>query len=350
MKKVIVSGKWNDDGGRPSGYATKLIEGLGDDWIALCGGTWQELQEYAIPMAYQADILIWMPDVPNNKTKHLNTIKKVHPKCILVSSKNNRQNKYNFKQLIGRALKSKSNLLIEFTEDEDGLIEASVFDPLGNAFCYKENNPQRVGRIINNRVNRLVDFTRIGSKQVGNKIEVPNEDDLFNLVHQYADTFHKLIHGANPERFMGNVSFRCTFGFPSFRHNNMIFVSRRNIDKRLLGRKGFVGVNLNPDKVEYYGEYKASVDTPIQIRIYNYYQKINYILHSHTYIEGAPFTHEIIPCGAVEEAKEVTSYLPDSNIDCAYLNLKGHGSIALANKVEQLQNIPYMARNIPEIV
>lgn len=42
-----------------------------------------------------------------------------------------------------------------------------------------------------------------------------------------------------------NVSFRCEKGFPSFRDKNIIYVSKRNMDKRMIGKEGFVAVNLD---------------------------------------------------------------------------------------------------------
>lgn len=57
--------------------------------------------------------------------------------------------------------------------------------------------------------------------------------------------------------------------------------------------------------IEYYGDYKPSVDTPSQIMLYQAYPKVNYMLHGHVYIDGFPFTNRCIPCGAIEEAHEI---------------------------------------------
>jgi hypothetical protein len=91
----------------------------------------------------------------------------------------------------------------------------------------------------------LLSYTRIQSKKIGERIEVPNEEDFFKIIRKYANVFHELIH-AHPEatnRFFGNASFRCEHCFPSFKvSENIIFVSRRNVGKRLIGKDRFVGV------------------------------------------------------------------------------------------------------------
>ncbi len=168
------------------------------------------------------------------------------------------------------------------------------------------------------------------------------------MIKSYAEIFHELIHPENAERFMGNASFRCMRGFPSYRKDGVIFVSRRNIDKRYIGRENFVAVKEKLP-IEYFGENKPSVDTPIQVRLYEQYQNIRYMLHSHTYIMDAPFTKSIIPCGALEEADEIIHLFPDKNMKSFAVNLKGHGSIMLGDTTKKLLNTQYYARPVPEI-
>jgi hypothetical protein len=148
---------------------------------------------------------------------------------------------------------------------------------------------------------------------------------------------------------MGNASFRCMKGFPSFRKEKLIFVSRRNLDKRGIESNSFVAVEANLDKVNYFGVKKPSVDTPIQLRLYANYPGINFMLHSHNYILDAPFTKRIIPCGALEEAEEITNLLPEKSLKMFYVNLRGHGSIAASNDVEGIRNLRYGQRPVPEI-
>ena len=55
------------------------------------------------------------------------------------------------------------------------------------------------------------------------------------------------------------------------------------------------------------------MDTPVQVRLYKTIPHINYIVHGHVYVKGAPFTKEAIPCGALEEVDEIMELIYNSN-------------------------------------
>lgn len=145
---------------------------------------------------------------------------------------------------------------------------------------------------------------------------------------------------------------------PSFRgSDNIIFVSKRNIDKQFIELDNFVPVWLDNNKLMYSGPDKPSVDTPVQVRLYQTLDHINYILHSHCYIKNAPFTTTAIPCGAIEEYDKIMKLLNDSQIDTHrnqyVINLIGHGSIIMWNDMQQFHEdiepkLEYYKRNIPE--
>ena len=126
------------------------------------------------------------------------------------------------------------------------------------------------------------------------------------------------------------------------------------MDKREIGRDGFVCVDrrlLNHDSMslKYYGEHKPSVDAPIHVMLYNTYPNLRYIMHSHVYIAGVPITKEVIPCGCTEEAYAIEDMVGKTLRDFCMVNLNGHGSIVLASDLKYLQNINYVAREIPTI-
>jgi len=102
-------------------------------------------------------------------------------------------------------------------------------------------------------------------------------------------------------------------------------------------------------QVFYIGDHKPSVDTPIQLLLYQYYKHIRFMIHSHTYIQNAPYTHDVIPCGAVDEFYEIIKMFSDHTHTNIQLNLKGHGSIVMVKNLEDLKNIQYIPRIIPEI-
>lgn len=125
-------------------------------------------------------------------------------------------------------------------------------------------------------------------------------------------------------------------------------VSQRDVDKRYIGPDAFVAVSTASREVQYHGVRKPSVDTPIQLALYAYYPRVRYMLHSHTYIEGAPMTAEPVPCGAIEEAAEVTALVPSHDACDFAVNLRGHGSIVLASNLDTLRSQPWVPRPVPE--
>ena len=227
--------------------------------------------------------------------------------------------------------------------------QGRVLDPLGNVFLDYTTDFTSVGRTLSQRVKELASYSRMGSKSIGELKEVPEENKFFETIRHYGERFHELVH-SHPQaanRFFGNASFRCEKGFPSFRQDDLIYVSQRNIDKRFVDKESFVPVSLKLP-LEYYGDKKPSVDTPIQVLLYQYFENVRYMLHGHVYVKNAPFTKEIIPCGALEEAEEIIKIFPSRQDNNFAINLKGHGSLVLVDKVEKLENIPYIARPQPE--
>lgn len=356
MKVLLIGGTWDDSGGKPSGYISKVASVLYKyhvlDMTVWNGGKWDQLNTIVnVIEPTDFDVIFWFPNIPNEKEKLVGKIKKISPTSLLVTSKRNDDGKYSFHHLVARALKSKSNLVVEVRKAQPYLT-ATILDPLGNVFLEKESQISEVVGCLVKRILELKSYTRQGSFCLDEGVSMtspPNESIFFQTVKDYADTFHDLIHAANKSRLLGNASFRCERGFPSLRHGNTIFVSRRNIDKRFIDRSGFVAVGDKPlERVEYVGEHKPSVDTPIQIRLYDHYPKINYMLHSHTYIEGAPFTEKVLPCGCLEEFDEIVKLIPERETYTFSVNLRGHGSIRGTARVDGLQNIPFISRPSPE--
>jgi hypothetical protein len=132
-------------------------------------------------------------------------------------------------------------------------------------------------------------------------------------------------------------------------------VSQRNVDKQALTVKNLVPVKYIDDRICYCGENKPSVDTPIQVKLYEKLPYINYMIHSHCYIKNAPFTKRCIPCGGLEEVDEIMEVIENSvcGKDILYfeINLKGHGSIVMANRLGLIEGIEndYYPREFPEV-
>lgn len=167
IKAIAIVGKFDDSGGRPSGYMAKLFnQGLsskvaGMQCDVVNGGTYESLQAFFSGdlQISQYQVVFWFPDIPNDKPKFLNQIKKVNPHCIFVSSKNNITGAYGNSYLIAKALETKSNLLVVFSQDlkqEPLRWDATILDPLGNVFLSREKDINNVRAALYNRVVKLI--------------------------------------------------------------------------------------------------------------------------------------------------------------------------------------------------
>jgi hypothetical protein len=198
-------------------------------------------------------------------------------------------------------------------------------------------------------INHISKLSRVESVNVNFNSNINIEPKFLDIIHSYGDIFKTKINGViNKERFLGNVSTRCMFGFPSYKLNDMIFVSQRNINKDTLDSTGFVPVQLLENKVFFSGLNKPSVDTAVQIRLYNYYKNINYIIHGHIYTDSEHITDKYIPCGFIEEFNEIINIIPDQNTSNFSVNLIGHGCLILAKDLNYFDNINFISRNFPE--
>lgn len=159
---------------------------------------------------------------------------------------------------------------------------------------------------------------------------VPQIEKFIELNKQVADKF-ELIKG----RYFGNCSTRCSEMFPTANLGDFVLVSKRNVPKARLSPSEMVVVKFDHN-VEYYGENKPSVDTPIQCEIYKLKPEIKYMIHGHTYIDGAVMTDNYYPCGDMREVDEVLNKIVDNS---GVLNLRNHGFLIYANSIEKLEEL-----------
>lgn len=364
MKILFVGGSFDDNGGRPSSVVTKFSNEISknkDIKLSVFNGGYFENIESILKLSIENDVVFWWANVPNDKPK-IRDAKSINSKVMLVTSKRNDNEKYNFSELINRALSAKANLCIEFSKHEDKFC-MMLFDPLGNCW-FKGEDIKDCCDVLLKRLDFLQKITRQGTVNVNNEVGLSNdiskylqmiqgEEDFFDVIKDYAETFHKLINPApNVTRFLGNSSFRCQRGFPSLRKDGIVFVSKRNIDKRFIDIKGFVPTKLYEGSVFYWGENKPSVDTPIQLRLYEKLKNIDYMIHAHVYIQNAPFTKNMIPCGGLQEVDEILQIIENEfgsfDKDFYAINLIGHGCIVMSSDVEKLKRINYIGRILPE--
>ena len=363
-KILLVGGTWvanNNETPHKSSIVRKMKYRMENNTGIECttynGGNYTDLVDI-LNETSKADITIWMPNVPDNDLPKLRNVKAVAPHTILITSKRNDNNKYSFGEIIQRALGSKSNLLIEFRKT-GAWFEMSILDPLGNEW-YNGTDIDQMVDVLLERALFLKNIKRQGT--IPEKLVKPeldsSMDEFINIVQKCGKVFAEYTPSANnTTRLLGNCSTsnptRCTKGFPTMRSGDIIFVSERNIDKTALNKNNLVPVLFDGQNIKYDGK-KPSVDTPIQVRLYKYLPNINYMIHSHCYIKDAPFTDTCIPCGGLEEVKEILKVVDKGvlgrNTLFFAVNLKGHGSIVMANSLSFLENIEesYYARNFPE--
>lgn len=360
-KIILVGGTWDEKGGKFSRIIDIMGRTLGKNATVYNGGFYQHLNHIQMYKPSQVDVIMWFPNIPNHLNKKLD-IKKAFPKVILVTSKNNVEKCYSFQEIIVHGLALKSNLILEISKQTDTYY-GRLLDPLGNVWLDFTKDFTLMAETIINKTMYLKSITRkptIWSPEVQETLlPIDGNGKFLKFVQKSADIFHKLIAPAKGiKRFLGNASFRCTNGFPSLiSPDGCIYMSRRNTDKKSLTPDQFVQVGYNPDKdiTWYRGDYKPSVDTVIQVQLYQHiaFSKIKYMIHSHVYVAGAPFTKNMIPCGGLEEVNEILKTIKRYKINTEFtfaINLIGHGSLICAEIPEDFEKFKYIERVVPEIM
>lgn len=339
--RLVVGGDFNAQGGRASKIVTTLATTL--NWNYVNGGTLDDLRELDVR---SLEALIWMPNISNDEEKLLPDIKKLNPQLLLIQSKRVIEKAYTESDIIGRLLASHSNLGIMIFKAFDRL-HFKLLDPLGNLWVFTDDVEQ-LAKAIGERVDTLLKMKRVGSEKVGERQPFKIEPEFIDVIRSYGNRFTQYVNAVNPNRLLGNASTRCAKGFPTFRNKNGIFVTRRNVDKATLSEEDFVQVMPFTDKVYYYGDQKPSVDTPIQLRLFEYYPKVNYMLHGHVYAQDGIYTHSKIPCGFIDEFDEITTLVPDKSRTNFIINLRGHGCLILAESLDFFSKQELIGRPFPE--
>ena len=292
---------------------------------------------------------------------------------MLITAKWNHRRKIPFVAMNMHTLEHKANLTLELLGNNEQLDEIHVYDPLGCSW-YRGGNLQdaliaSIGRLgylrsITRRktipstapglmLSWYFDAFKVPEAPSNIQITIPDEQTFVDVVTQYSDDFMRLRGQDMPLGSSGRPQVgRCLQGMPSFRCENKAFLSPRVPSQRYIRLEDFIPCYMDGNILRYGGGNKPSVDAPIHLALYERLPNINYILHAHDYIEGAPFTTQSIPCGALEEVQEVmdaiVAYYGDTNLPAYQINLKGHGSLLMASTVAGLCNVHYIKRQLPE--
>lgn len=341
MRILLVGGTFDQNNGKSSGLINKISTLIND--TTYNGGNYSQLKTI-INTVTNYDLVLWFPNVSNDLPK-IRNIKEINNKIMLVTSKRN-NNEYSKQEIIARALRDKANLILEFNTI-NSIINMRLSDPLGNEF-YNGTSLQTLINTLLNRIEFLKSIKRKPTIPSSKTIPFQINSEFLNTIQNFANEFHNLINPMETNRFLGNASkrFRCERGFPSQRlQNNIILVSRRNVRKESIQSSEFVPVYECNNNLYYTGNYKPSVDTPVQYELYKKLPEINYMIHSHVYVKDAPFTKTIMPCGALNEINEILDVIKQHNYTSNFaINLIGHGCTIFAKDLSYFDTIQFVPR------
>lgn len=342
-KIVLIGGTFDKSGGKSSYIVHMMMQFMGIG--GLNGGHISELDsELELD---GVDTLIWMPNIDNSEPKFLPKIKKAYPNILLVQSKRITDGNYTEADIVGRLLKSKSLLGITI-EKKNGVYEYMLLDPLGNLHA-KTTNLGLLTDTLVKLTNDIRNMSRMPSVRKGMGKNFSIDYHFLQVVRDFGERFSKFVNTVNPHRLLGNASTRCEGGFPAVKSEGRIFVTRRNVDKKTLNASAFVEVELDQHCVNYYGNNKPSVDTPVQLDLFRHFPNINYMIHGHVYVEGAPMTENKIPCGYIEEFADIVAVIDDPSVKAFSVNLLGHGCIIACDDLEYFETIKLVGRPFPEL-
>ena len=342
MKKgiCIVGGGWGrtKDETKRSSFVTKLACTLGAH-EAHNGGYLNALPQL------KSDLNIWMPDIPNEVIKEY----PLKPKgsCLIVSKViRDIEGEHPYFQPLNRIFKMSANAVIAIDKRDPMKFQFSLIDALGNVWVETSEIHVLAASIIVFYVWSDQQIRKSMSHYMGNTVHKFMSDDLGSFLSVVRRNARDIVLGTK-DRFFGNCSTRCMSLFPSLRYlddNECFLVSGRNTSKFDITQHDMVCVTSG---LEYYGDKKPSVDTPVQIALYKHFTNINYMIHGHAFFKDAPTTEDYYPCGDLREVASITELMPDRASDFFAINLRNHGFLIAAASIQQLEE--YLSNNTPEM-
>ena len=328
---LVVGGTFNLEGGKGSGVVVKLAALMLA--TSVNGGTPAKLKGAMNLRGYSP--ILWLPDIPNEEAKHY-PVK--DPGAILICSKVMREGYTTFDS-VSRIFKMHGNAVIEIRKTEAKHYTFRLVDALGNVWVDTSDLAALVEAIW-----QLVAWTqnakRVRTQQVDMSVPPVDLEPLAEVSRFVADR----VENERGGRFFGNASTRCMAMFPSQRSATGAFVSLRNIDKTRISAGDFTLTVLDDSGISYVGTRKPSVDAPVQLELFRRFPRVNYMVHGHAFINGAPETNEYFPCGDLREVDDVSSLMEIGSKGC--INLKKHGFLMYAETVEDLRDLAASVRYI----
>ncbi|MCF6331037.1 MAG: class II aldolase/adducin family protein [Sulfurimonas sp.] len=290
------------------------------DATTVNGGSIEELKTISKTIP-QYDLVLWMPDI-NNDIKQIKIVKKIGAVLIVSKVLSDCRTKID---AVTRIFKYGGNAVIAIEKESDKF-KFQFIDALNNSW-YTGDSIHNLSISIENLYAWTKGANRKGTLSMVNPIE--------HLIR-----INKMVQLKSAEqniRYFGNLSTRCTKMFPSIRTINFsVLVSARNTDKNSLTPADMVQITTINGVLRYFGEKKPSVDSPIQMALYEALPAINFFIHGHALIDDAPTTKHYYPCGDLREVDEIVELVTH---DFGVINLKNHGFLMFARTLDELESI-----------
>jgi len=335
MRTIVVGGTWGTSPKKSSVIeklasllkSEEVYNGIGD--ISL------------FPNHPDGDLIIWMPDISNENKKHY-PIKK--PGAVLVCSKVMRDG-YSKVDAVTRIFSMHGNAVIAVSR-LGPVFCFELIDALGNTWFKGESIPE-LADAISLFYLFTKDAVRISSKWVKSDVQMIDDDyESISKLLSINSTLKDSIMNQCGSRFFGNISTRCQNLFPTSRIKNGIYVSPRNCDKAKLAPEDMILCTMGNGTVLYHKEIdiKPSVDTPIQIGVYDERPRLNFMIHGHAFLKkgGYPFytreTENYCICGDMKEKDEILKIIPDG-FNHGIINLRNHGFLAFSNELSNMETM-----------
>lgn len=337
MKTLIVGGSFFHP--KESSIARKICESISPicekSWI-INGG---DDLDFATALSFLSgiDLTIWMPDISNE-------VPKDYPKkdigSVLICSKVLREGVKEY-DAVTRIFKMNANAVIAIDKSINPF-NFQLIDALGNLWISTNNIDELCDEIVEfYRWSKTSVRENVQEKSLGVDLDRNKLQKLIDINRIAADK----VEVGTKNRYFGNTSTRCVKLFPTMREG--FWFSARNTNKEKLTIDDMVLVKKE-DKIYYEGSVKPSIDTPVQLNIYENLNHINFMIHGHAYIEGAVYTNRYFACGDVREANELIPILKNHKV----VNLKNHGFLMATDNLEELNelviNSKFIIRNVPE--
>lgn len=325
MSVLLVGGNFGE-APRSSSVVDKIWNEFSyyDNSKLINGGLLEEL-----PTNIGSDLTIWMPNISNENLKQY-PIKGIGG--VLIVSKVIREG-YTMIDAIERIFKMHGNAVIAIIKENK--FRFKLIDALGNVWY----NGFEIVELCQN-IKSFYAFTKSAVRCRTNKItlnvKIPKSffvDELISINKSLADH----IQTSCGERFFGNLSTRCSKLFPSVR-NVGIYVSPRNMNKEYITSEDMVYCEIGSGTdINYVGNFKPSVDAPIQLKVYEFKPQINFMIHGHAFVDGAIETEHYYLCGDLREAPDTIKIIGENNFGA--INLKNHGFLLYSDTLENLKEL-----------